>query len=190
MLLTALVYRFTPVRAFAFDRLGRAHVAIPSHAKGTAASSTMGLVDGTSRSRRASKLADVHALLVIQLRSSGAPWRFGDGARLDFGVEDRIIATGRLLNRDALLILGDVILRTAGHGHRDATRGGGIERGSLGASWRLVVDANTPLKLGSILTFRAFDRGTAGASEMLAIGTHGRLQRHTDVSLLQISRAT
>lgn len=157
MFLTALVDRFTTIGAFAFDRLRRAHFSIPVHTKWTAASCTVGLVDGHNRARRARELIGIHALLVFKLCSCGALWQLIDSARLDLRVEDRTIATIRLLNRNTLPILRDGVVRTAWHGDRDTAGRWDIKRGSLRASRRLDVDANAPLKLGSIRTLGTFD---------------------------------
>lgn len=188
--LTAFVDRFAPIRAFALDRFSRAHVPIPGHAKGAAASSTMSLVDGSSRTRLASQLANVNALFVIQLCSSRTLWGLVDGAKLDLGVEDCPTATKGLVVGDTLPILDNGVLRTTGDRLGYATGGCDIERGHLGAAWGLNVDTNTPLESSSILAIGTLDRGTASTSEVLAIGTHGRLQGYADVSLQQIPRAT
>jgi hypothetical protein len=150
----------------------------------------MSLVDGSSRTRLASQLANVNALFVIQLCSSRTLWGLVDGAKLDLGVEDGPITTERLVIGDTLSILDNSVLRTTRNRLGYATGGCDIKRGPIGAAWTLTVDANTPLESSSILALRTLDRGAAGASELLAIGTHWRLQGHADVSLQQITRAT
>jgi hypothetical protein len=190
MFLTPFVDRSTAVGAFAFNWLGIAHVPIPSHAKWAATDSAMSLVDRRSCTRLAGELAEVHTLLVMQLCSRGALELLGNGARLDLGVENRTVTTGRLGSGDAQPILEDSVLWALRLGHRNTAKGCGIERGALRTDWRLDVNAHTAVKFTSVLTFGAFDGGAAGTSEMLAVGTHRWLQRHANIPLQLISRAT
>lgn len=188
--LTPFVDRSTAVGAFAFDWFGIAHIPIPNHARWAATDSTMSLVDRRSCTRLAGELAEVHTLLVMQFCPRGALEFFGNSARLNLGVEYRAITTGRLGNGDAQPILEDSVIRALRLGHRKTARGCGIKRGSLGTDWRLDIDAHATLELAPILTFGTFDGGTAGTSEMFAVGTHRWLQRHTNSALQLISRAT
>jgi hypothetical protein len=153
MLLTPVVDRNSPIRAFAIDRLCETNLSVPGHVRWAAARRATCTANRKSCTRLALQLTSVDAFVVVQLRVGWALRYFDSSTRLSFGVETAAIAALRSDIRSALSVLRNCVLRATWHLLRNASCTGRVEGSSFGASGRFIINADTIFELGTIRAF-------------------------------------